>query len=113
VPPLPSVNKVSWSMPSARLPDASLFAVRGLDTDNDSAFMSETLHGYCEQYRIEWTARALNGAIGTSAGRQSGCIVFTGVGRLPIDRQILPCPVLSLKTCRRGEAESHPRMSSV
>jgi hypothetical protein len=31
------------------------FALRGLDTDNDSAFMNETLQGYCDQYRIEWT----------------------------------------------------------
>lgn len=31
------------------------FALRGLDTDNDSAFMNETLKGYCQQHRIEWT----------------------------------------------------------
>jgi hypothetical protein len=36
---------------SQRLP----FALRGLDTDNDSAFMNETLQGYCNQHRIEWT----------------------------------------------------------
>jgi hypothetical protein len=31
------------------------FALRGLDTDNDSAFMNETLQSYCQQHRIEWT----------------------------------------------------------
>src|SRR5438128_11514381 len=36
---------------SQRLP----FVLRGLDTDNDSAFMNETLQGYCNQHRIEWT----------------------------------------------------------
>jgi hypothetical protein len=30
------------------------FALRGLDTDNNSAFIGETLQGYCEQHRIEW-----------------------------------------------------------
>jgi len=34
------------------------FALRGLDTDNDTAFMNETLQGYCNQHRIEWPARA-------------------------------------------------------
>jgi len=36
---------------AGRLP----FALRGLDTDNDSAFMNESLRGYCQQRRIEWT----------------------------------------------------------
>jgi hypothetical protein len=31
------------------------FALSGLDTDNDSAFMNETLQSYCNQHRIEWT----------------------------------------------------------
>ena len=31
------------------------FALCGLDTDNESAFMSETLQGYCVQNRIELT----------------------------------------------------------
>jgi hypothetical protein len=31
------------------------FALRGLDTDNDSAFMNETLKGYCQRNNIEWT----------------------------------------------------------
>jgi hypothetical protein len=31
------------------------FPMRGLDTDNDSAFMTETLQTYCRQNRLEWT----------------------------------------------------------
>ncbi len=31
------------------------FALRGLDTDNDSAFMNETLQGYCREQQLEWT----------------------------------------------------------
>ena len=30
-------------------------AIRGIDTDNDSAFINETLRGYCERERIEFT----------------------------------------------------------
>jgi hypothetical protein len=36
---------------SGRIP----FALRGLDTDNDSAFMNETLRGYCNHHCIEST----------------------------------------------------------
>jgi hypothetical protein len=35
------------------------FVLCGLDTDNDSAFMNETLQGYCDRQWIEWTVRAL------------------------------------------------------
>src|SRR5690242_7672590 len=31
------------------------FALRGLDTDNDSAFMNETLQSYCREHQLEWT----------------------------------------------------------
>ena len=31
------------------------FALRGLDTDNDSAFMNETLRSYCREHQVEWT----------------------------------------------------------
>ncbi len=31
------------------------FTLRGLDTDNDSAFMNETLQGYCQRNNIAWT----------------------------------------------------------
>jgi hypothetical protein len=31
------------------------FALRGLDTDNDSAFMNETLQAYCREHQLEWT----------------------------------------------------------
>jgi Integrase core domain len=31
------------------------FALCGLDTDNDSAFMNQTLREYCNHHRIEWT----------------------------------------------------------
>ena len=31
------------------------FALRGLDTDNDSAFMNETLQAYCREQQLEWT----------------------------------------------------------
>jgi hypothetical protein len=31
------------------------FALRGLDTDNDSVFMNETLQAYCREHQLEWT----------------------------------------------------------
>src|SRR5712691_5862276 len=31
------------------------FLLRGLDTDNDSAFMNETLQSYCREHQLEWT----------------------------------------------------------
>ena len=34
------------------------FALRGLDTDNDSAFMNETLQSYCREHRSNGPARA-------------------------------------------------------
>ncbi len=73
------------------------FALRGLDTDNDSAFMNETLRGYCNQHRIEWTrSRAYlkndqawveqkNGAVVrrlAGYGRLSGLAATRALGRL-------------------------------
>jgi hypothetical protein len=31
------------------------FALRGLDTDNDSVFMNETLQSYCRAHELDWT----------------------------------------------------------
>jgi hypothetical protein len=31
------------------------FPLLGLDSDNDSAFLNETLLGYCQQQGLEWT----------------------------------------------------------
>jgi hypothetical protein len=61
------------------------FALRGLDTDNDSAFMNETLQGYCDQYRIEWTrSRAYHKNDQAWVEQKNGAVVrrLVGYGRL-------------------------------
>jgi hypothetical protein len=66
---------------ATRLP----FALRGLDTDNDSAFMSETLQGYCQQHRIEWTrSRAYHKNDQAWVEQKNGAVVrrLAGYGRL-------------------------------
>jgi len=66
---------------SQRLP----FALRGLDTDNDSAFMNETLQGYCSQYRIDWTrSRAYHKNDQAWVEQKNGAVVrrLAGYGRL-------------------------------
>src|SRR5215469_8026373 len=66
---------------AGRLP----FALRGLDTDNDSAFMSETLQGYCQQHRIEWTrSRAYHKNDQAWVEQKNGAVVrrLAGYGRL-------------------------------
>jgi hypothetical protein len=66
---------------SQRLP----FALRGLETDNDSAFMNETLQGYCSQHRIEWTrSRAYLKNDQAWVEQKNGAVVrrLTGYGRL-------------------------------
>jgi hypothetical protein len=40
-------------MVAQRLP----FALRGVDTDNDSTFMNKTLQGYCQQHHIDGPSR--------------------------------------------------------
>ena len=30
------------------------FALRGLDTDNDSVFINETLQNYCREHQLDW-----------------------------------------------------------
>jgi len=61
------------------------FALRGLDTDNDSAFMNETLKGYCQQHRIEWTrSRAYLKNDQAWVEQKNGAVVrrLAGYGRL-------------------------------
>ena len=61
------------------------FALRGLDTDNDSAFMNETLQGYCQQHRIEWTrSRAYLKNDQAWVEQKNGAVVrrLAGYGRL-------------------------------
>jgi hypothetical protein len=61
------------------------FALRGLDTDNDSAFMNKTLQGYCNQHRIEWTrSRAYHKNDQAWVEQKNGAVVrrLAGYGRL-------------------------------
>ena len=61
------------------------FALRGLDTDNDSAFMNETLQNYCDQPRIEWTrSRAYRKNDQAWVEQKNGAVVrrLAGYGRL-------------------------------
>ena len=61
------------------------FAMRGLDTDNDSAFMNETLQGYCNRHRIEWTrSRAYLKNDQAWVEQKNGAVVrrLAGYGRL-------------------------------
>jgi hypothetical protein len=60
-------------------------ALCGLDTDNDSAFMNETLHGYCHQHQIEWTrSRAYLKNDQAWVEEKNGAVVrrLAGYGRL-------------------------------
>src|SRR5215472_4182298 len=61
------------------------FALRGLDTDNDSAFMNESLQHYCQQHRIEWTrSRAYRKNDQAWVEQKNGAVVrrLAGYGRL-------------------------------
>ena len=61
------------------------FALSGLDTDNDSAFMNETLQSYCNQHRIEWTrSRAYHKNDQAWVEQKNGAVVrrLAGYGRL-------------------------------
>ena len=61
------------------------FALRGLDTDNDSAFMNETLQGYCQRNNIEWTrSRAYRKNDQAWVEQENGAVVrrLAGYGRL-------------------------------
>jgi hypothetical protein len=61
------------------------FALRGLDTDNDSAFMNETLQNYCRQQRIDWTrSRAYHKNDQAWVEQKNGAVVrrLTGYGQL-------------------------------
>jgi hypothetical protein len=60
------------------------FALLGLDTDNDSAFMSATPQGFC-QHRIEWTrSRAYHKNDQAWVEQKNGAVVrrLAGYGRL-------------------------------
>ncbi len=60
------------------------FALRGLDTDNDSAFMNETLQG-CQRNNIEWTrSRAYRKNDQAWVEQKNGAVVrrLAGYGRL-------------------------------
>ena len=61
------------------------FALRGLDTDNDSAFMNETLQRYCREHGIEWTrSRAYHKNDQAWVEQKNGAVVrrLTGYGKL-------------------------------
>jgi len=61
------------------------FALCGLDTDNDSAFMNETLRGYCNRHCIEWTrSRAYLKNDQAWVEQKNGAVVrrLAGYGRL-------------------------------
>jgi hypothetical protein len=66
---------------SQRLP----FTLRGLDTDNDSAFMNETLQSYCRENNVEWTrSRAYHKNDQAWVEQKNGAVVrrLAGYGRL-------------------------------
>jgi hypothetical protein len=59
------------------------FVLCGLDTDNDSAFMNETLQGYCDRQWIEWIVRALATRTirpGSSSRTARWCAVWPDTG---------------------------------
>jgi hypothetical protein len=61
------------------------FALRGLDTDNDSVFMNETLQNYCAEQHIEWTrSRAYHKNDQAWVEQKNGAVVrrLAGYGRL-------------------------------
>jgi hypothetical protein len=103
------------------------FALRGLDTDNDSAFMNETLQGYCDQYRIEWTRSCAyhqndqawveqkNGAVVrrlAGYGRLSGLAAAGALQRLYASARLYVYffqPSFKLASKRRDGAQVHKR----
>jgi hypothetical protein len=61
------------------------FPMLGLDTDNDSAFMNETLQTYCRENRLEWTrSRAYKKNDQAWVEQKNGAVVrrLLGYGRL-------------------------------
>jgi len=61
------------------------FALRGLDTDNDSVFMNETLQNYCRAHELEWTrSRAYRKNDQAWVEQKNGAVVrrLAGYGRL-------------------------------
>ena len=61
------------------------FPMLGLDTDNDSAFMNETLQTYCRENRLEWTrSRAYKSNDQAWVEQKNGAVVrrLLGYGRL-------------------------------
>jgi len=61
------------------------FLLRGLDTDNDSAFMNETLQTYCREHALEWTrSRAYRKNDQAWVEQKNGAVVrrLVGYGRL-------------------------------
>ena len=61
------------------------FALRGLDTDNDSVFMNETLQTYCREQELHWTrSRAYRKNDQAWVEQKNGAVVrrLAGYGRL-------------------------------
>jgi hypothetical protein len=61
------------------------FALRGLDTDNDSVFMNETLQSYCREQELYWTrSRAYRKNDQAWVEQKNGAVVrrLAGYGRL-------------------------------
>jgi hypothetical protein len=57
------------------------FALRGLDTDNDSVFMNETLQNYCREHQLEWTrSRAYRKNDQAWVEQKNGAVVRRTVG---------------------------------
>ena len=61
------------------------FAVRGLDTDNDSVFMNDTMRAHCKEHHLEWTrSRAYKKNHQAWVEQKNGAVVrrLVGYGRL-------------------------------
>ena len=61
------------------------FALRGLDTDNDSVFMNKTLQTYCREQELHWTrSRAYRKNDQAWVEQKNGAVVrrLAGYGRL-------------------------------
>ncbi len=61
------------------------FLLRGLDTDNDSVFMNETLQTYCREQELHWTrSRAYRKNDQAWVEQKNGAVVrrLAGYGRL-------------------------------
>jgi hypothetical protein len=71
------------------------FTLRGLDTDNDSAFMNETLQHYCRQHRIEWTrSRAFRKNDQAWVEQKNGAVVRRLAGYAErVSRRRAPAPL--------------------